>query len=715
MSGRAWVVVIVSGVAGFALALGIGACGEDEGGSVTIEGGTTGATGTVGTTTAPVTVDTTASDPAQLGAAMGEIEDYARGQTAELVTATRRLRAAVEAGNVAAAKRAYAAGRPYYERIEPLVALFPELDGKIDAREDDFPKKARDPAWTGFHPIERMLWKDGEITARTGELARRLVVDSERLDELMRGAEVTPEVVIPGTAELVDEVEESKITGEEERYSKLDLPTFLANLEGSQEFYEALEPLVDDQGRRAERADRGGFRRGVHRGRGAQAGRQLRGLRRPDHSPAARDQAADRGARRAAGPRAGHARRELVTSHAPRASSRGRRPAALPGSRSTGSPTAADDEAAAQEGLLEWRGSHQAGIVTPRTAYGVVAAFDVVDDDLPALLQDLTLRIGELTQGWPDRLDPIENADLPPSDTGELGYERRNEGRLTITLGLGASLFDRRFGLRGQRPPALSRMPSFPGDNLDPDRCHGDLLLLVQSDHMMVTHHALRDVMRRTKGRLQGRWAQPCFQRFAAHHGSTRRRPGVADARGLLGFPDGSQNIGVDQEGLIFAGSEAPEWARGGSYLAVRLIRLKLERWDRLTRTDQERSIGRDKLSGAPIGGEKEEETPTLDRRTPVDAHIRMANPRGPGDEQRRFLRRPFVYANGFDDYGLLESGSVFLAFCRDLEKQFATVKRRTRLQDLDEYMVAVGGGYFFCPPGVAGGGDYLARRLVEA
>ena len=83
-------------------------------------------------------------------------------------------------------------------------------------------------------------------------------------------------------------------------------------------------------------------------------------------------------------------------------------------------------------------------------------------------------------------------------------------------------------------------MPSFPGDNLDPDRTHGDLVLVVQSDHAMVTHHAMRDIMRRTKGRLQGRWAQPCFQRIAERKDG---RPNIAAARGLLGFADGSQNI----------------------------------------------------------------------------------------------------------------------------------------------------------------------------
>ncbi|HEU0023949.1 MAG TPA: Dyp-type peroxidase, partial [Thermoleophilaceae bacterium] len=357
-----------------------------------------------------------------------------------------------------------------------------------------------------------------------------------------------------------------------------------------------------------------------------------------------------------------------------------------------------DDEARAE--LLPWQGPRQAGIVTPRTPYGLVAAFDVVTDDLPELFRDLTGRIAELTQGHPDRLDPIANASLPPSDTGELGFEDRDDGRLTITVALGASLFDERFGLAGRSPEALSRMPEFPGDNLDPRRCHGDLFLLVQSDHAMVTHHAVRDVMRRTKGRLEGRWAQSCFQRFDEETPSTRKREGVADARGLLGFPDGSQNIAAERDELIFTGAEAPDWARGGSYLTVRLIRLKIERWDRLTRTDQERSIGRRKVSAAPLEGGREEDVPKLDRRTPIDAHIRMANPRGPGDEGRRFLRRPFVFANGFDDYGLLDSGSVFLGFCRDLERQFAAVKRRTRGQDLDEYIVAFGGGYFFCPPG---------------
>jgi len=335
---------------------------------------------------------------------------------------------------------------------------------------------------------------------------------------------------------------------------------------------------------------------------------------------------------------------------------------------------AGQSQASGPDELIPWRGPRQAGIVTPRTDHAFIAAFDIVDDDLPRLFQDLTGRVSELTRGYPDRLDDIDNDALPPSDTGELGYDRRRDGRLTITIGLGASLFDKRFGLRGRRPRALKRMPAFPVDNLDPDRSHGDLVVLAQAEHPMICHHAIRDVLRRTKGRLQGRWGQACFQRADPRK---TERPGIAAARGLLGFPDGS-------------------------------------RWDRLSKTAQEDSIGREKLSGAPLEGGREQDVPKLGRETPRDAHIRLANRRGPGAERRRFLRRGFVYTGGFDDYGLLDSGSVFLAFCRDVQEQFEHSKRQLIGQDLDEYAVAFGGGYFYCPPGVRGSGDYLARELVE-
>jgi iron uptake system component EfeO len=244
---KQWLVVLLAGLIGMGLALAVGACGEDKG-SVNVQDAGTGTAGTsAGTSTTPLTVDTTASDPEQLDAAMAIVTKYGREQTHELIGATEKLQSAIDAGDVPAAKQAYAAARPYYERIEPLVAVFPELDGKIDAREDAFPRKAEDPKWIGFHPIERALYRDGKITPETRTFAAGLVENSKTLHADLERETVTPEVVIPGTAELVDEVEESKITGEEERYSKLDIPTFVANLEGAETFFEALEPVVESK------------------------------------------------------------------------------------------------------------------------------------------------------------------------------------------------------------------------------------------------------------------------------------------------------------------------------------------------------------------------------------------------------------------------------------------------------------------------------------
>ena len=158
MAGRQWLAVLAAALIGGGAATLVASCGEDDG-DVQIEGGTTGTHrhrhhrhghghGRPWTPTPP--------SAAGLEQAMSQGHGLrARRRPPSWWPRPMALQKAIDAGSVAAAKKAYAAGRPYYERIEPLVALFPELDGKIDAREDDFPKKAEDPTWTGFHPIER--------------------------------------------------------------------------------------------------------------------------------------------------------------------------------------------------------------------------------------------------------------------------------------------------------------------------------------------------------------------------------------------------------------------------------------------------------------------------------------------------------------------------------------------------------------------------------
>lgn len=179
-------------------------------------------------------------ESAQEKAAVAQYRDYLEANTDELVAKTKPFVAAVVAGNVAEAKARYAAARIPYERIEPVAGSFGDLDPRIDAREDGVPADE----WGGFHRIEKALWV--EDTAKgMAPVAEQLQADVEELAENVKAVKLDAVEVATGANELLAEVSGSKITGEEERYSHIDLVDFEANVEGSEAAFEAVKPLVD--------------------------------------------------------------------------------------------------------------------------------------------------------------------------------------------------------------------------------------------------------------------------------------------------------------------------------------------------------------------------------------------------------------------------------------------------------------------------------------
>jgi iron uptake system component EfeO len=180
-----------------------------------------------------------ASTSAADAAAVRHYRAYVEGQTGLLVARTRSFVAALRAGDLSAARARYATARVPYERIEPVAESFGGLDPAIDARAGDVPA-AR---WTGFHPIERALWVGGS-TAGTGMLGARLLEDVARLQRQARTVELEPAQIANGAVELLGEVSRSKITGEEERYSHLDLVDFQANVEGARAAFDAVKPIL---------------------------------------------------------------------------------------------------------------------------------------------------------------------------------------------------------------------------------------------------------------------------------------------------------------------------------------------------------------------------------------------------------------------------------------------------------------------------------------
>lgn len=180
----------------------------------------------------------TASSPAVEGAISG-YRDYLEENTAELTAKTKPFVAAVVAGNVAEAKQLYAAARIPYERIEPVAESFGDLDPRIDARENDVPASE----WGGFHKTEKALWE--EDTAKgMAPVAEQLLADVEELEAKVKNVDLQAVQIANGANELLGEVSASKITGEEERYSHVDLVDFKANVEGAEVAFESVEPLL---------------------------------------------------------------------------------------------------------------------------------------------------------------------------------------------------------------------------------------------------------------------------------------------------------------------------------------------------------------------------------------------------------------------------------------------------------------------------------------
>lgn len=370
----------------------------------------------------------------------------------------------------------------------------------------------------------------------------------------------------------------------------------------------------------------------------------------------------------------------------------------------------------------EFHGPHQTGIVTPRPAAGMLVTFDVLAsdrEDLERLFHTLNERIAFLmTGGVVPQVDPK----LPPMDSGILGPVVTPDN-LTITVSVGESLFDERFGLASVKPKRLIRMVGFPNDALEPERCHGDLSIQFCANTPDSNIHALRDIVKNLPDLLLVRWKQE-----GTVPAQAPIKPGqpAESARNFLGFRDGSANPDSnDQKSMDYLvwvqpGSDEPAWAANGSYQAVRIIRNFVERWDRTPLQEQQAIFGRVKTTGAPMDGKKETDVPNYaadphGKLTRLDSHIRMANPRTADTERNRILRRPFNYSNGVSKNGQLDMGLLFICYQSDLEKGFITVQTRLNGEPLEEYLKPIGGGYFFTLPGVVSNQDYLGRSLLAA
>ena len=174
-----------------------------------------------------------------------EYKKYVEGQIDMLLKDTENFAKLLKEGKLDEAKKVYPLIRMAYERSEPIAESFGESDIKIDYRLVDFKEEFKnEEGWKGFHRIEKILWEQN-TTKGTEKYADELVNDIKELKAKIATIEVTPDLMVTGAIDLLNEVSTQKITGEEEVFSHTDLYDFRANIEGAQKIFELFRPKLE--------------------------------------------------------------------------------------------------------------------------------------------------------------------------------------------------------------------------------------------------------------------------------------------------------------------------------------------------------------------------------------------------------------------------------------------------------------------------------------
>jgi deferrochelatase/peroxidase EfeB len=378
------------------------------------------------------------------------------------------------------------------------------------------------------------------------------------------------------------------------------------------------------------------------------------------------------------------------------------------------------------EGAIPFYGAHQAGIATPAQDYLSFAAFDLSSEaieDLSSLLQEWTAAAASLTAGRSYQPVPQESSQ-PPEDTGEaIGLA---PAQLTITIGFGPSLFatpsgQDRLGLRHLKPPMLQPLPPFQGENLDPNSSGGDLCVQACANDPQVAFHATHLFSRVASSVASLRWAQLGFGRTSSTS-HTQVTP-----RNLMGFKDGTDNIRAEDTTQmndyvwVAPHDNGPAWMTGGTYLIARRIKILFDVWDTTSLEGQQRTIGRDKLTGAPLGSNNEYDpvkltatAPNGEPLIPANAHIRLANPQN--NDEQRILRRGYSYSEPIEPgSGQIDAGLFFIAYQRNPDQQFIPLQRRLAANDaLNHHTLHTSSAIFACPPGTTTPDGFIGDTLFS-
>jgi putative iron-dependent peroxidase len=248
------------------------------------------------------------------------------------------------------------------------------------------------------------------------------------------------------------------------------------------------------------------------------------------------------------------------------------------------------------------------------------------------------------------------------------------EGGLTCVVGVGSGAWDRLFG--GPRPAGLHPFPEVAGPRHTAVATPGDLLFHIRAHRADLCFELAQRLMSRVVGYAQAVDEVHGFRSF--------------DERDLLGFVDGTENPeGAAALASVVIGDEDPEFA-GGSYVVVQKYLHDLDAWDALPVEEQERAVGRTKLSDIEFP----------DDAKPTNSHVALNTIVDDDGEQQQIVRSNMPFGR----VGAREFGTYFIGYARSpdvIEQMLRNMfigKPPGNSDRILDFSTAVTGNLFYVP-----------------
>lgn len=342
-------------------------------------------------------------------------------------------------------------------------------------------------------------------------------------------------------------------------------------------------------------------------------------------------------------------------------------------------------------------GKHQSGIVTAQPSLMHAVAFRL----LPGAT---TQTLGRWMRTWTADIEALMAGRPVPGDpAGELAQAGVN---MTVTVGFGPAVFAVK-GLERSKPTGFIDIPAMTHDQLQPRWSGGDVLAIISATDQTSVAYAQDRLTRDAAPFAELAWVQTGSWRGTNAQGT------AVTGRNLFGQVDGTGNPTGDQLSQTLWPTDPPAWFDGGTCLVVRRIEMQLDGWNKITRSQQESSVGRHLSTGAPLGKTAEFDSPDFSAThssgvpvIPENAHVRRAHP--DFNAGRSMLRRSWNYHDVTPDKAppQVSVGLVFMAYVANIAREFVPVQASLDASDaLNEWTTAIGSAVFALPPGWEKGG----------